>query len=226
MARVLIADDDQNVLSHVKTFLESQGHLVESCNRGDDAVFMLKTYPYELVVLDWQMPGASGVDVCKEFRSRGGKTPVLMLTGMTDVSDKEQGLDAGADDYLTKPFELRELGARVRALLRRPAGVLDTVLVAGNIRYDLGSKKTYVDGVEADLMPKEFQLLEFLLRHPNHTYTFESILNQVWPSDSESTVAALRSTVKRMRKKIDPLGKIICTVHGVGYILRTEFPED
>ena len=221
MPKVLIADDDDQIRMAVKTFLEAQGHVVEQCISGDDAIFMLTTYPYDLAILDWQMPGLEGVDVCKKYRQAGGQSPVLMLTGKTEISEKEHGLDSGADDYLTKPFELRELAARIRALLRRPVSVQETLLSAGNIKYDTAKNQATVDGAAVELLPKEFQVLEFLMRHPNHAYSFENILNNVWPADSEATVAALRSTVKRLRKKVDPAGHIICTVHGIGYILRT-----
>jgi len=223
MAKILLVEDNPDLSNVVRTFLLFEHHQVELLDNGAEANDHLKTFDYDLIVLDWELPGLHGIEVLKAFRSRGGKTPVLMLTGKKELDDKELGLDSGADDYLTKPFEMRELAARVRALLRRPkSGQESNTLVAGDIRMDV-SKHRVVKGEQSiSLVPKEFQLLEFLLRNQNHVFTPEALLNRVWPSDSEATLEALRTTIKRVRKKVDPDGKILRTVYGVGYILEAE----
>jgi DNA-binding response OmpR family regulator len=144
-----------------------------------------------------------------------------MITGKTSVAEKMEGLDTGADDYLTKPFNIQEFGARIRALLRRgcPAISQSNVLTISGITMDVARYRVTKDDKPINLLPKEFQLLEFLMRHPNHVYAPEALLTRVWPSDTEATAEALRSTVKRIRKKIDPEGTLLRTVHGVGYIL-------
>ncbi len=220
MAKILIVEDTIDILELIKDILEKEHYTVETAANGTDGWFFLKTYEYDLVILDWQMPGMSGIDVLKEFRDTGGQTPVLMLTGLSSFSNKEEGLDSGADDYLTKPFNPGELCARVRALLRRSAKATKNVLKGGDIELDPVNYVVNVAGQKVDLQPKEFQLLEFFMRHPNKVFDQEAVLNRVWTSDSDATVQALRSTLRRLRSKVDPEGKILRTVHGVGYIFR------
>ncbi len=158
-----------------------------------------------------------------ELRTRGSSAPILMITGKTSVADKMEGLDTGADDYLTKPFNIQEFGARIRALLRRggqPIRQGDVLTIAG-ITLDVARYRVTKDNKPVNLLPKEFQLLEFFMRHPNHVYAPDALLAKVWPSDSEATAEALRSTVKRIRKKLDPEGDLLRTVHGVGYIFES-----
>ncbi|HEY9785445.1 MAG TPA: response regulator transcription factor [Candidatus Obscuribacterales bacterium] len=223
MAKILVIEDNSDLANMVKTFLLFEHHSVETILSGREAAAHLKTFEYDLIVLDWELPEISGIDILKQYRSRGGRATVLMLTGKDEIQDKEAGLDSGADDYLTKPFHMKELGARVRALLRRPAAVSDNnILKAGPITMDVGKYRVLKDEQPVQLVPKEFQLLEFMMRHQNQVFTPEALLNRVWPSDSESTAEALRTTMKRLRKKLDPDGELIRTVHGVGYILETQ----
>ncbi len=220
MAKILVVDDSADVLELLKQTLEREHYTVETASNGNDGWFYLSTYEYDLAILDWQMPGKNGIDVVKEFRASGGQTPVLMLTGLSAFSNKEEGLDGGADDYLTKPFNSGELCARVRALLRRSAKATQNVLKGGGIELDPVNYQVTVSGQKVELQPKEFQLLEFFMRHPNKVFDQEAVLNRVWTSDSDATIQALRSTLRRLRSKIDPEGKILRTVHGVGYIFR------
>ncbi|HNB23823.1 MAG TPA: response regulator transcription factor [Candidatus Melainabacteria bacterium] len=215
-------EDNADLANMVRTFLIFEHHTVETIAHGGEARDHLKTFDYDLIVLDWELPEVSGIEILKDYRQRGGQAPVLMLTGKDDVSDKEAGLDGGADDYLTKPFHMKELGARVRSLLRRPAVVKETVLKAKNLTMDPSKYRVHKDGELVTLVPKEFQLLEFMMRHPNQVFTPEALLNRVWPSESDSTTEALRTTMKRLRKKVDEDGSILKTVHGVGYILELE----
>jgi DNA-binding response OmpR family regulator len=219
MAKVLLVEDDKDLANMVRTYLLFEHHAVESLFDGKDAADYLRHYPYDIIILDWDLPEKSGIEVLKEFRERGGTTPVLMLTGKTGLTDKEEGLDAGADDYLAKPFEMRELGARVRALLRRPSVILSNTLRAGDIVLDATKYRVWKTDKPVSLVPKEFKLLEFFMRHPNQVFTPEALLNRVWPTESESTEEALRTAIKRLRKKVDPEGTILRTIHGVGYIL-------
>ncbi len=220
MAKVLIVEDDQDLANMVRSYLVFEHHAVEMVGEGGEANDRLKTFAYDLIVLDWGLPGLSGLDILRQFRSRGGTTPILMLTGKDTLVEKESGLDAGADDYLTKPFHMKEFGARVRALLRRAGGrPTENILAAADLTLDVSKYQAAKSGKAIALVRKEFQLLEFLMRHPNQVFNAEALLNRVWPSDSEATPEALRSTMKRLRKKMDPDGEIIKTIHGVGYIL-------
>jgi DNA-binding response OmpR family regulator len=220
MAKILLVEDDNDLANTVRTFLIFQRHAVERIGDGQDALDHLLTFDYELVILDWELPRVSGIEILREFRNRGANTPILMLTGKDAIDEKLTGLDSGADDYLTKPFDLRELGARVNSLLRRPADIVDgNTFKAGNLALDPGKHSVFRDGELIQLVPREFQLLEFFMRHRNQMFTTEALLNRVWPSDSEATEEAVRTALKRLRKKIDPDGQVLKNVHGVGYIL-------
>jgi len=199
--------------------------LAEVVHTGPDGRERLLFYEYDLVILDWDLPTISGLDICKEFRSRGGKTPVIILTGKGQLQEKETGLDAGADDYLTKPFEMRELMARVRSLLRRPTGYSDTVLEVGDIVLDQTIFRVTRGGEEIRLLPKEFALLEFFMRHKGQQFSAEAVLNRVWPSESDATPESFRTCLKRLRQKIDVEGRpsIIEFVHGLGYRIDPSF---
>jgi DNA-binding response OmpR family regulator len=222
VARILLVEDNDELANSVRTFLLFEHHSVEHINNGQTASDHLRAFQYDLILLDWNLPGKTGIEILRRFRELGGNTPVLMLTGHDTVDEKEQGLDSGADDYLTKPFQMKELGARVRALLRRPAPVSNTnTLQAGSISIDTQKYRVTVNGETVSLVNREFQLLEFFMRHPNQVFSSEALLDRIWPSDSEASTEALRTALKRLRKKVDPDGNLIRTVHGVGYILET-----
>lgn len=223
MAKILLAEDDRD-LSEVITFaLQTGGHVVQPTFEGSECLSFLRTCKFDLIILDWMMPKISGLEVCRTFRSEGGKTPILMLTAKTKVEDKELGLDNGVDDYLTKPFDQRELAARVRALLRRPDTVLGNVLTADNIEMDTVACKVTVDGAEIHLRPKEFTLLEFLLRHPNQAFSTDALLQRVWLDDSAATPDNLKTHIKMLRQKLDSnrSESLIKTIRGRGYLLST-----
>ncbi len=221
MAKILLVEDDKDLLGMVRTMLQAEHHTVEALTDGSDAAQHLRIYPYDIIVLDWELPGASGIEILRQFRSGGGKTPIIMLTGRDKIDDKELGLEIGADDYLTKPFAMRELSARIKALLRRSPQVSDNILAAGDIELDPSKYRVTKNGNPLQLLPKEFAVLEFLLRHPNQVFTADALLDRVWKSDSEATAEALRTTMKRLRKKIENADgpQLIRTVHGVGYVL-------
>ena len=179
MAKVLVVEDDADTGATIKDLLVLESHTVEVVADGSEASNRLQQYDYDLVVLDWELPDKTGVEVLKEYRDNRGKTPVLMLTGRSDFTDKETGLDTGADDYLTKPFHPREFGARVRALLRRPKVVESESLELAGISLDTRTRMVKLSGKELDLRPKEYALLEFLMRHPNETFSPETLLKRI-----------------------------------------------
>lgn len=225
MAKVLIIDDDLVVCEMVQDWLVSQKHVVETANTGSEAKDKLLLCKYDLIVLDWQLPGATGIEILKTFRNAGGQTPVLMLTARSDMPDKETGFNAGADDYLTKPFHIKELGLRLNALLRRPAAIYGKTLRVKDIILDTASHKVTKGGEEIHLHPKEYALLEFFLLHPNQIFSADALLERVWPSESESTSNALIVSIRRLRQKLDnpeSAESIITNVRGSGYLLETE----
>ena len=223
MAKILIVEDDIPVAETVEEWLKLEHHMVEKLHRGAEALECLKAFEYDLIVLDWMLPEVSGTEICEQFRSRGGKTPILMLTVNDAVSQKATGLDAGADDYLTKPFHPKELIARVRALLRRPPdSSVEKSLTIGKIVVDPVTHRVTKDGEEIPLQPMEFALLEFLFRHPDQAFTTEALLQRVW-WDCDSDVDAIYTSIKRLRQKLQIPGELptIKTIRGTGYVLQT-----
>lgn len=221
MAKILLVEDDTVMLQMIEDYLAADRHQVETVNNGDDAWDRLKFYQFDLVILDWQLPGMSGIEILKQLRHKSDLTPVLMLTGKGEIDDKELGLNSGADDYLTKPFNGRELNARVKALLRRAGNAADNTLKAGDITLDRELYRATKGGEEIHLVPREFDLLEFLMRNPNRVFSARALLNQVWSSESDATDEAVVTCIKRLRKKIDTDGtaSMIKTIYGVGYKL-------
>lgn len=226
LAKILIVDDDRVLCTLVSDWLIGQHYDVETTQDGLSALELLKLGGFDLVVLDWDLPGKSGIELLKEFRDWGGHTPVIMLTAKDDPSEKEKGFDYGVDDYVTKPFGVRELAARVRAVLRRPPEMVSEVLVAGDVQLDHSKHRVTKAGVEVKLQPKDFTLLEFFMRNPNQIFSPDVLLTRVWASDSEASIDALRTAIKRIRQAIDttngdPSKSIIKTVPRVGYTLQS-----
>ncbi len=223
MAKILLVEDDA-ALAEVTNFgLQSQGHIVQIASNGDDALLNLRVNKYDLVILDWMMPNLTGIEVLTSYRKQGGKTPVLMLTAKARLEDKEQGLDAGADDYLTKPFEHRELQARVRALLRRPTSLAATVLCVSDITLDPASCVVTKEGNEIKLRPKVYSLLEFLMRHQDQVFSADAILERVWLDDAMVSTDTVRAHFKLLRKSLGiKEGTLIRTVRNRGYMLMSD----
>ena len=221
MARILVVEDTAEIGAAVKDWLTAENYSVDLAVDGGEALYYLKMNEYDVIVLDWELPKVSGVDVCKQYRASGGKTPVIMLTGRRDVEDRITGLDAGCDDYLAKPFVAGELSARIRALLRRPAVMADSNLKVGRLLMETDKKRVFLDGKEVYLLPKELQVLEFFMRHPGQVFNAEAIVNRVWPSDSDATPDVIKVHVSRLRKRLDTPGQesVFRTLHGLGYKL-------
>jgi len=220
MPKILIVEDDPDLAEQIESWLRSQLYVVERASTGKQALDCLRFYQYDIVLLDWNIPAPDGIQVCKEFRDWGGKTPILMLTGNDRSIDKAKGLDSGADDYLGKPFDAIELAARLRALLRRPKEKFTgTELKAKDIILDPVACRVTKSGAEISLQPMEYALLEFFMRHSGALLTADNLLFRVWGSDSEATVETLRTYIKTLRKKIDSVDQpsLISTVYGVGY---------
>lgn len=224
MAKILLIEDDPDLCSIIEDALAAEHHMMEIVSTGSEGNDRLRVYKFDLVILDVGLPHMTGLEVLRNFRARGGKTPVLILTGKGAVQEKAEGLDAGADDYVTKPFAMKELSARVRALLRRPSAYTGAVLQAGDIDLDPISRRVTKNGAEINLLPKEFALLEFFMRHPNEVYSTDALLNHVWASESDSTPVSLRTCLTRLRQKIDVDGQpsIIRNLHGLGYKLEAQ----
>ena len=225
MAKILLVEDDALFAQMIVDYLTAQQFHVEMTDNGKDAQALLRDYSFDVIILDWGLPDMTGIDLLRDFRNRGSMTPVLMLTGRDKVEEKEQGLDSGADDYLTKPFNMRELTARVRALIRRTGPSPTGILKAGHISLNPSTHVVTKNGEEVRLLPKEFSLLEYLILHPTQVFTAEMLLDRVWHSESDAGTEAVRTCLKRLRKKIDDDDNesLIQTLHGVGYKINPKF---
>jgi DNA-binding response OmpR family regulator len=226
MAKILFVEDDAALSTTVTQVLKAEQFNVELSENGNDALHRLAIYEYDLVILDWNLPEVSGPEICRQFRQKGGSTPILMLTGRNSMNDKLDGFDAGADDYLTKPFNAQELVARAKALLRRPKQMEGTTLQCGKIALDTSKRMVTRNGEEITMQPLEFAVLEFLMRHPNQVFTTDTLLKRCWNADVDASIFATYTCIRRIRKKLDVPGEesIIKTIPNVGY--RLDAPKE
>jgi DNA-binding response OmpR family regulator len=219
---LLVVEDDQRLRRLLKRLLEEDRHVVEVAADGTSAVALATgTIGVEVVILDVGLPDISGLEVARRIRASGADISILMLTARDTVGDRVSGLDAGADDYLVKPFAFEELSARLRALSRRGAGARrpDPKLVAGAIELDETARQVTVAGGAVDLSPREFSLLECLLRHVGQTLSRDQLLDQAWPFSVAVTPNAVDAYVHYLRAKLGPASVQLETVRGIGYRL-------
>jgi two-component system OmpR family response regulator len=221
--RILVVEDEAKMARAMTRGLENEGYTVKAVGTGDDALFWATEEEYDVIVLDVMLPGVDGYGVCRALRAREVWTPVLMLTARSAVEDRIAGLDAGADDYLTKPFAFGELLARMRALLRRGPSERPSAIEVGDIVIDPAAHAVTRAGIPIDLSPREFSLLEFLARHPDEVMTRSQILDHVWHYDYDGMSNVVDVYVSYLRKKLEkPFhSRVIRAVRGVGYILET-----
>lgn len=221
MQNILLVEDEKKVLALVKEGLMGAGYAVEAAESPEMARELLKTHKFDLIVLDVMLPGTNGIDFAREIKAAGWSGYILMLTALSTTHDKITGLDAGADDYLSKPFELEELLARIRALGRRKGDTKST-LKNGSLVVDLLSRNVSRDGVKIELTTKEFSLLEFFMRHLDKVVDRNSIAKQVWGTEFDPDSNVIDVYINHLRKKIDnPFPrKILKTVVGQGYVLQ------
>ena len=222
---VLLADDDARLRQLLELELGEEGYAVRSCGDGIGALMQIRQEPPDLLVLDWMLPDLSGVEVCQRLRSTGVQVPVLMLTGRDAVKDRVEALDAGADDYLVKPFSIEELLARLRALGRRGTGAANApqdLLELDDLQLNLASHEVSRGGVAVHLSHTEFQLLRCLMSEPGRVQNRQSLLDAVWGSNFVGDANVLDVYVRYLRRKLEPPGQptLIQTVRGVGFLLK------
>ena len=218
--RILIVEDEPRIVSLLERGLGAHGHQIASASDGEDGLLMAGDEGIDLLILDIGLPGMSGHEVLRRVRARRPDLPVLMLTARDDVPSKVQALDAGADDYLTKPFSLEELLARVRALSRRRDQSQASVIAVGDVRIDLLARRAWRGEIEVDLAAREFALLEHFMRHPGQVLTRSQILDAVWEYDYDPGSNVVDVYVGYLRRKLRGAGDVddpISTVRGTGY---------
>lgn len=225
--KILVVEDDERISDAVVEYLSDSHYAVEAVYDGQSAWELLEVFNYDMILLDVMMPMMDGMTLCKKIRKKGISIPILMLTAKDTLNDKIEGLDAGADDYLIKPFELEELSARIRALLRRGASTTAPILTWGNLSLDPSSCEVFYEGKSLPLSPKEYKLLEFFLRNGRRVFSRAQILEHLWSFEQVPEEATVKAHIRGLRQKLEASGApsdIIETVYGLGYRLK-EKPE-
>jgi two-component system response regulator MprA len=223
--RILVVEDDPAISSAIRSILEAESHAVDVADDGPAALDWAGSYPYDLVILDVILPGMDGIAVCRALRAEGSKMPILMLTALDAIEDRVTGLDAGADDYLAKPFAAAELLARVRALRRRGVGEAAPLVRTGDLELDPAAREVRRGGRLIRLTSKEFSLLEVLARHPGQVFPQDRLIDAVWDADFAAESNVVEVYIRSLRRKLDDGRRdgLIETIRGVGYRLR---PDD
>lgn len=217
--RILVVEDDPKIASFVVKGLKQEGYAVDHAPEGDTGLTLATTTPYDAAVVDVMLPGLDGLSLVKRLRAARAELPVLFLSARSSVEDRVKGLQAGGDDYLTKPFAFAELSARLQALIRRATRAPEaTRLSVGDVEMDLIARTVTVAGAAVELQPREFALLEYLLRHPKRHVTKTMILEHVWDYSFDPQTNVVDVLMHRLRAKVDPDKKRIETVRGVGYV--------
>ncbi len=218
--RLLLAEDDPDLSRQLKSFLEEAGYAVDASLNGEDAHFLGETETYDAIILDLGLPIMDGISILKEWRKSGIDTPVLILTARDSWSEKVDGLDAGADDYVPKPFQIEEVLARIRALIRRAAGQTSSEITIGTLTLNAASSKVTVEGNPIKLTAQEYKLLSYMMHHPNKVISRTELTEHIYDQDFDRDSNTIEVFVTRIRKKIGV--DIIKTIRGLGYQLVAE----
>jgi DNA-binding response OmpR family regulator len=224
--RVLLVEDDKGIISFLEKGLREAKYAVDVAQDGDDALYKVALNEYDAIILDIMIPGRDGLEVCRELRSQGSKVPVIMLTARDDVRDKVLGLDVGADDYLTKPFQVSELLARLRALMRRGPALKSTVIEISDLRIDTSAQIVKRSGRPLALTAREYALIEYLARNADRVVSRSELIEHVWDERHDSYSNVIDVHINHLRQKIDRESDqpLIHTRRGVGYILSINAP--
>jgi two-component system, OmpR family, response regulator PhoP len=217
--RILIVEDEPALQQQVRAGIETQGYTVDATGDGKEALYLATEYSYDAAVVDLGLPGLSGLDIIARLRKSGSQLPILILTARDRWQDKVKGLEAGGDDYLTKPFQMEELLARLKAILRRAAGVAQDVLELGAINMNLSAQKVLVAGTEVELTSYEYKLLEHLARNRTRVLSKDELASHLYPHDEERDSNVIEVLIGRLRRKLDPDGSLqpLETIRGRGY---------
>ncbi len=217
--RILVIEDEHHLQNQIRQQLEAVGYMVDTCGNGEEGLFLATEYHPDAVIIDIGLPGKSGLEIIEALRKQGSLLPILILTARSRWQDKVEGLEMGADDYLTKPFQMEELQARVKALLRRANGISQTLLECGPVVVDVAAQRVLVNGVNIELTSFEYRLLEELVRHRSEVLSKDILADALYPHDEDRDSNVLEVMIGRLRRKLDPAGtlKPIETLRGRGY---------
>ena len=217
--RILLIEDETKLQAQIQQQLEADGYMIDTCSNGEEGLFCASEYPLDAAIIDIGLPGMSGLEVIKKLREQGSLLPILILTARDSWQDKVNGLETGADDYLAKPFQMEELKARVKALLRRATGTPSTLLKFGPITLDLNSQSVSVNENKIELTSFEYRLIEQLARHQGEVLSKQALTDYLYPHDEDRDSNVLEVMVGRLRRKLDPNGTLqpIETLRGRGY---------
>lgn len=217
--RILVIEDEQHLQNQIRQQLEAAGYMVDTCSNGEEGLFLATEYRPDAAIVDIGLPGKSGLEVIKTLREQGSLLPLLILTARSSWQDKVQGLEIGADDYLTKPFQMEELQARIKALLRRATGIPQTRLECDSIVLDVATQQLLVNGINVELTTFEYRLLEELMRHHGEVLSKDTLTDVLYPRDEERDSNVIEVMIGRLRRKLDPSGQLkpIETLRGRGY---------
>jgi two-component system OmpR family response regulator len=215
--RILLAEDDATLASQVKTLLTAEGRVVDVAHDGEEAGFLGSTEPYDMIILDLGLPTRDGISILKEWRGEGLETPILILTARDGWTDRVDGLDAGADDYMTKPFHMPELAARVRAMLRRKSGRTNPLFEKDNVAFDTRNAKVTLDGVPVDLTSQEVAVLSYLIHNAGRLISRTELSEHIYEYDKDRDSNTIAVFITRLRKKLG--SDFIQTIRGRGYMV-------
>ncbi|SHE59935.1 two-component system, OmpR family, response regulator TctD [Loktanella atrilutea] len=216
--RMLLVEDNDDLAETILDRLRAEGHSIDRESDGDQANSLLRHARFDIVLLDINLPGRSGYEVLRSLRARGDETPVIILTARSRIDDRVLGLDAGADDYMVKPVDFRELSARCRVLARRRAGSASNVFAAGDLVFDRAAKRATVRGQDADLRAREIQLLEILIDNLGRMLTKEEVADKLYSFDEAPSLNAVEQIVARLRKRLEGTPLVVKTARGLGYM--------
>lgn len=217
--RILIIEDEIRLQTQIRQQLEADGYMVDTCENGEEGLYIASEYPLDAAIVDIGLPGLSGLDVIAALRKQGSLLPILILTARNSWQEKVKGLEMGADDYLAKPFQMEELQARLKALLRRATAIPSTILKSGPITLDMTEQTVKLNDIIVDLTAFEYRLLEHLLRHQGEVISKQTLTDYLYPHDDNHDSNVLEVMIGRLRRKLDPEGKLnpIETLRGRGY---------
>lgn len=223
MNSVLIIEDDPLIYASTKDWLVVDGYEIEVATSGESALVRLQERSFDLLLVDVVLPGINGFEVCAQYRKAGGQARILIVSGRKSIDDKLQGLEAGADDYIAKPFDVREVAARFKVLMRRALLKPENRILFEDVELDINAHKAYREGKELLLGPLEFSLLELMLRSPNQLFTAEDLLKSIWKG--KGSIDSVRTSIKTLRKRLELPGQsqYIKTIHGLGYSFTNEW---